>query len=126
MIHTVKGFNVVNETVVDIFLEFSCFFCDLTDGNLISGSSFFSKSSLCIWKFSFHILLKHGLKDFEHYIVSMWNEHSCMAVWTFFGIAVLWDWKENWSFSSPVAAAEFSQYADVLGAILGLSGAYPQ
>ena len=126
IIHTVKGFKVVKETGVDIFLEFSCFFCDLTDGNLISGSSFFSKSSLYIWKFSFHVLLKRGLKDFEHYLASMWNEHSCMIVWTFFGIAVLWDWSENWSFSRPVAATEFSQFADILYAILGLSGACAQ
>ena len=126
IIHTVKGFNVVNETEVDIFLEFCCFFCDLTGGNLISGSSFFFKSSLHIWKFLFHILLKRGLKDFEHYLASMWNEHSCIVVWTFFGIALLWDWNENWSFSRPVAAAEFSQFVDILRAILGLSGACPQ
>ena len=62
---------------VDVFLEFSCFFCDPVDGgNLISGSSTFSKSSLYIWKFLVHILLKLSLKDFEHYFPSMWNEHS--------------------------------------------------
>ena len=65
-IHTAKGFSVVNETAVDVFLEFSCFFYDPTDvGNLISGSSAFSKSSLNIWKFSVHILLKPGLGNFE-------------------------------------------------------------
>ena len=78
MIHTVKGFSIVNEAEVDVFLEFSCFFYDLTDvGNLtanISGSSAFSKSSLYIWKFSVHILLKPSLKDFEHYLASMWKE----------------------------------------------------
>ena len=57
-----------------------------------------SKSSLYIWKFSVHILLKPSLKDFEYYLASMWNEHSCAVVWTFFGIALLWDWNENWSF----------------------------
>ena len=66
----VKGFSVVNEAEVDSFLKFSCFFYDPLDvGNLISGSSVFSKSSLYIWKFSVHILLKPTLKDFEHYFV---------------------------------------------------------
>ena len=72
VIHTVKGFSVVNETKVDVFLEFPCFFCDPRDvGYLISGSSAFSKSSLYIWNFSIHILLKRSLKDFEHDIASM-------------------------------------------------------
>ena len=87
VIHTVKSFSVVIETEVDVFLEFSCFFYDLLDiSNLISGSSAFSKSSLYIWKFSVHILLKPSLNDFEHYFASMWNECSCVVVWTFFGI----------------------------------------
>ena len=69
LIHTVKGFGVVN--VADVFLEFSCFFYDLVDvGDLISGSSAFSKSSLYIWKFSIQVLLKPSLEDFEHYLVS--------------------------------------------------------
>ena len=72
VIHTVKGFNVVNEAEVDIFLEFSCFFYDSMDvGNLTSGSSVFSKSSLNIWKFSFHVLLKPCLENFEHYFASV-------------------------------------------------------
>ena len=72
LIHTVKGFSVVNEAEVDVFLEFSCFFYDLADvDNLISGSSAFSKSSLNIWKFSVLILLKPGLENFEHYFASM-------------------------------------------------------
>ena len=67
VIHTVKGFNIVNKAV-DFFLELSCFFNDPTDvGNLISGSSAFSKSSLNIWKFMVHVLLKPGLENFEHY-----------------------------------------------------------
>ena len=69
MIHTVKGFSVVNEAEVDVFLEFSCFFDDPADvGNLLSGYSAFSKSSLHIWKFSAHTLLKPSLKDLEHYL----------------------------------------------------------
>ena len=88
MMHTVKGFNIVSEA--DVFLEFSCFFCDpINVGNLISGSSAFSKSSLYICNFSVHILLKPSLKDFKHYLASMWNEHSCVVIWTFFGIALL-------------------------------------
>ena len=72
VIHTVKDFSVVNEAEVDVFLEFSCFLYDPTNvGNLISGSSAFSKSSLYIWKFLVHILLKPNLKDFEHYFASM-------------------------------------------------------
>ena len=72
VIHTVKGFSVVNEEEVDVFLEFSCLFYDPTDvGNLISGSSNFSKSSLNIWKFSVHILLKPYLENFEYYFASM-------------------------------------------------------
>ena len=72
VIHTVKGFSAVNEAEVDVFLEFPCFFCDPTDvGNLISGSSAFSKSSFYIWKFSAHALLKPSLKDFEHYLASL-------------------------------------------------------
>ena len=72
VIHTVKGFSIVNEAEVGVFLEFSCFFYDPTDvGNLISGSSAFSKSSLNIWKFSVHGQLKTSLKDFEHYFANM-------------------------------------------------------
>ena len=72
---TVKGFGIVIEAEVDAFLEFSCFFYDpMNVGNLISDSSAFYKSSLNIWKFSVHILLKPGLKNFEHYFVSVWDE----------------------------------------------------
>ena len=72
VIHTVKGFGVVNKAEVDVFLELSCFFDDPADvGNLISGSSDFIKSSLNIWKFMVHVLLKAGLESFEHYFTSM-------------------------------------------------------
>ena len=68
MIHTVKGFGIVDKAEVDVFLELSCFFDDPMDaGNLISGSSAFLKSSLNIWKFMAHVLLKPGLENFEHY-----------------------------------------------------------
>ena len=84
---------------VDVFLELLCFFDNLLDvGNLISGSSAFSKTSLNIWKFTVHILLKLGLENFEHYIAIMWDECNCEIVWIFFGIAFLWDWNENWPF----------------------------
>ena len=99
VIHTVKGFGILNKAEIDVFLEFSCFFYDPKDvGNLISGSSAFSKSTLTSWKFSVHILLKPHLKNFEHYFGSVWDECNCLGVWTFFGIAFLWDWNENWSF----------------------------
>ena len=72
VIHTVKGFGVVNEAEVGVFLELSCFLYDPTDvGNLISDSSAFSKSGLNIWKFTAHILLKPGLENFEHYFTSV-------------------------------------------------------
>ena len=72
VIYTVKGFGVVNKAEVDVFLELSCFFDDPTDvGNLISGSSAFSKTSLNIWKFTVHVLLKPSLKNFERYFASM-------------------------------------------------------
>ena len=72
VIHTVKGFGIVNKAEIDVFLELSCLFDDLVDvGNLISGSSAFSKSSLNIWKFTVHVLLKPGLENFEHYFASV-------------------------------------------------------
>ena len=77
LIHTVKGFSVVKEAEVDVFLEFSCFFYDPPDvGNLISGSSIFSKSSFYIWEFLIHVILKPNLEDFEHYLDGMSNECS--------------------------------------------------
>ena len=99
VIHTVKSFGIVNKAEVDVFLKLSCFINDPTGvGNLMSCSSAFSKSSLNIWKFTVHVLLKPGLENFEHYFASMWDECNCAVVWAFFGIAFLWDWNENWSF----------------------------
>ena len=99
VIHTVKGFGIVNKAEIDGSLELSCFFHDPVDvGNLISGSSAFSKTSLNFRKFTVHILLKPGLENFEHYFTSMWDECNCAVVWAFFGIAFLWDWNVNWPF----------------------------
>ena len=85
MIHTVKGFGIVNKAEVDIFLELSCFFSDPVEvDNLISGSPAFSKSSLNIWKFSIHVLLKPKLENFEHHFANMWDMYNCVVVWTFF------------------------------------------
>ena len=99
VIHTVKGFGIINKAEVEVFLELSWFFNDPMDvGNLISGSSAFSKSRLDIWKFILHILLKPGLENFEHYFTSLWDECIYAVVWTFFGISLLWDWNENWAF----------------------------
>ena len=106
VIHTVKGFGIVNKAEGDVskaegdvLLVFACYFNDPTDvGNLISGSSAFSKSSLNIWKFLVHILLEPSLENFEHHFASMWDECNWAVVWTFFGIAFLWDWNENGPF----------------------------
>ena len=99
VIHTVKGFGRVDKAEIDVFLELSCVFDDPADvGNLISGSSAFSKSSLNIWKFTVYVLLKLGLENFEHYFTSVWDECNCVVVWAFFGISFLRDWNENWPF----------------------------
>ena len=90
VIHTVKGFGIVNKAEIDVFLELSCFFHDPADvGNLISGSSAFSKTSLNTRKFTVHVLLKPGLENFGHYFPSMWDECNCVVVWAFFGTAFL-------------------------------------
>ena len=97
VIHTVKGFGVVNKAEVDVFIELSCFYDDPMDvGNLISGSSASSKSSLNIWMFSVHVMLKPGMGNLEHYFTSMWDECNCMVVWAslaspFFGIGMKTD-----------------------------------
>ena len=113
VIHTVKGFGVVNKAEADVLLELSCFFHDPTDvGNLMSGSSGFSKSSLNIWKFSVHVLLKPGLENFERYFTSVRWVQLCS------NFSILWhclslglEWKLT--FSCPAAAAEFSKFAGI-------------
>ena len=99
VIHTVKGFGIADKAEIDVFMELSCFFHDLADvGNLISGSSAFSKTSLNIWRFMVHVLLKPGLENFEHYFASVWDAYNCAIAWAFFGITFLWDWNENIKF----------------------------
>ena len=99
VIHTSKGFGVVSKAEVDAFLQLLLFRwsngCWQFDLWYLSA---FSESTLNIWKFMVHILLKPSLEKFEHYFASMWDECSCAVVWTFFGIAFLWDWNENWPF----------------------------
>ena len=112
-----KGFGIVNKAEIDVFLELSCFFDNQTDVvNLISGSSAFSKTSLNIWMFTVHVLLKHGLENFEHYFTNVWDECNCAVVWAFFGTAFGIGMKTD--LSSPVVTAEFSKFADILSAAL--------
>ena len=100
VIHTVKGFSIVIEAEVDVFLEFLAFTMILQMLAIWSDPSAFPKPSLYIWKFLIHALLKPILKDFEHNLNSMWNEHNYIIILTFFGIVLLWDWNENWLFQS--------------------------
>ena len=95
-----KDFSIVNKAEVDVFLELSCFFYDPMDvHNSISGSSAFSKTSLNIWKFSVHVLLKPGLENLEHYFASVWDECNCAVIWALFSPVLLWDWSKIWPFS---------------------------
>ena len=97
--HTVKGFGIVIKAEIDVFLELSCFLDNPVDvGNLVSGSSTVSKTSLNIWKFMVHVLLKPVLENFEHYFTSMWDEYNCAVICAFFGMAFLWNWNGNWPF----------------------------
>ena len=87
-----QSFGIVSKAEINVSLELSCFFSDpMYVGNLISGSSAFSKTSLNIRKFIVHVLLKPGLENFEHYFTSVWDESNCVVVWAFFGIPFLWD-----------------------------------
>ena len=93
-----KGFGIVNEAEVVVFLELLLFWWSSGCWHFDPGSLGFYKSSLNIWKFTVHVLLKTGLQNFEHYFASVWDDCNCAVVWTFFGIAFLWDWNENWPF----------------------------
>ena len=117
VIHTIKGFSIVSEAEVVVFLEFSCFLCDPTDvGNLISGSSVFSRSNLFIWKFSGHILLRPILK-----VLKAWPRQRVQWMQLCSSFNILWDFPSlglEWklTFSSPVAIAKISKFAGILGA----------
>ena len=91
VIHTVKGFGIVNKAEIDVFLVPLWSLVPLP----------FLKTSLNIRKFMVHVLLKPGLENFEHYFTSVWDEYNCAVVWAFFGIAFLWDWNGNWPFLVP-------------------------
>ena len=87
VIHTIKGFGVVNEGKLHVFLRLSCFFYDPMDvSTWISGFPGFSKSSLKIWMFTFHVLLKPVLENFEYHFANVWDDCNCLVVWIFFGI----------------------------------------
>ena len=132
-IHTVKGFDIVNKAEVDVFLELSRFFNDTTDvGNFVSGFSAFSKSTLNIWKFMLHVLLKPGLEnlsntllacDYHSNEISHCDYHSVRWVQLCDSLSFLWhcfslglEWKLT--FSSPVATAEFFKFAGIMSAAL--------
>ena len=115
VIHTVKGFGLVNKAEVDVFLELFCFFCDQTDvGNLISSSSAFSKPSLKIWKFSVHVLLKPHLENFEHYFAGVWDECHLNILWHCLSLGLEW----KLTSSSPVTTAKFTKFSGILSAAL--------
>ena len=115
---TVKEFGIVNKTEVDAFWN-SCFFNNPMDvGSLISGSSVFSNSSLNIWKFTVHILLKPGLDNFEYYFISVWDECNCAVVRMFFGITFLCDWNWKWQFPVLWPLAQSSKFVVILSAAL--------
>ena len=91
VIHRVKGFSIVNETEIDVFLKFPCFLYNPVNvGNLVSSSSSFSKRSLDIWKFLVRIMLKTSMQEFKHDLTSMGDKCNCLMVCTFFG-----NWGEN-------------------------------
>ena len=116
MIHTVKGFSVVDETEIGIFLKFSCFLYNPANvGNLISSSSCFSKPSLDIWKFMIHLILKPSMQDFKHDLTSMGDEYNCLTVSTFLVLPFLGTGMRT-DLSTPVATAGSSRFADIMNA----------
>ena len=109
VIHTDKGFGIVNKAEIDVFLELSFFFDDPVDvGYLISGSSAFSETSLNIWKFMVDVLLKPALENFEHYFTSVWDECNCVVFEHSLGL------EQKLTFYNPVATTEFSKFADIV------------
>ena len=99
VIHTVKGFGIVNKAEIVVLMEFLLF--SMIQRMLEIWSLVplpFLKPAWTSWKFMVHILLKPGLENFEHYFTSVWDEYNCVVVWAFFGIAFLWDWNENCPF----------------------------
>ena len=115
VIHTVKGFGIVNKAEIDFFLELFCFFDNpMNIGSLISGSSAFAKTNLNIWKFMVHVLLKSGLENFEHYLTSLWDECNCAVVWAVAYCLYIYlssmgreKERENWTFSCKYIYASF-------------------
>ena len=95
VVHIIKSFGIVNKAEVYIFYGLLLFNDQVDVGNLISGSSAFSKSSLNIWEFTGHMLFKPGLENFAHYFARVWDECNCAVVWVFFGIAFSWGCNEN-------------------------------
>ena len=118
VIHTVKGFGVVHETEVGVFLEFSCFFYDPIDvGNRSLVPLPFLNPAWTSGSSGSQVVLKPCLENFEHYSATMWNECSCVVIWTFFGIALLWGWNEiPKTFPILVSTAEFSRFPGILSA----------
>ena len=99
MIHTVKGFSVVDKKEIDVLLKFPYFLYNPVNvGNLISSSSFFSKPILDTWNFLVHIMLKPSMQDFKHDLTSMRDQCYCLMVSTFFGTTLFGDWDEDWPF----------------------------
>ena len=117
MIHIVKSFGIVNKAEVDDFLELSCFFYDLRSWHFDLYSSAFLKYSLNIWKFSVHVLLKPGLKNFEHYFDSMWGKCNCVVVWAFFALPFFGNGMKTELFQS-CGHCELSKFAGILSAAL--------
>ena len=116
-----KALGIVNKAEIDIFLKLSCFFNNPMDvGNLISGSSAFSKTSLNIWKFMVQVLLKPGLEKFEYYFASVWDEFNCAVVWAFFGTAFLWDWRKL-TFSIPAQNENKPKLKTLMYTICGIN-----